>query len=299
MTRSQIEAAAERISGHIRTTPVIDAGTGVTLKLELLQHTGSFKPRGAFSKTLASKIPESGIIAASGGNHGAAVAYVARSLDCRAEVFVPEISSHVKIDRLRRYGACVTVTGATYAEALEASMRRAEQTGAFVVHAYDQPEVIAGQGTVGMEFEEQAAALDTVLVAVGGGGLIAGIAAWFSGRVKVVGVEPRTTRCLHAAFEAGRPVDVPVSGIAADSLGAKRVGGLAWSIAQRYVSSVVLVDDEEIRRAQQQLWEQFRIAAEPGGAAAYAAVISKAYPIASGERVGVLVCGGNVAALPE
>ncbi len=298
--RPAIEAAAERIAPHVRVTPVMTLPAreallpgGVTLKLECLQHAGSFKPRGAFNRILSSEVPPSGVIAASGGNHGMAVAFAARALGLRAEIFVPEIASPVKIDRLRALGAVVNVIGKEYADALEAQTARQRETGALEVHAYDQDEVLAGQGTTGREFERQVPDLDTVLVAVGGGGFIGGIAGWFEGRTRVIGVEPATSRALHAALEAGRPVPVEVKGIAADSLGARQVGSRMFPIAQRGVERVVLVDDAAIRSAQRLLWQEARIVAEPGGACALSALLSGAYRPAAGERVGVLVCGAN------
>lgn len=296
-----IERASARIAPHVRSTPVIPLEQGafgvpgqLTLKLELLQHTGSFKPRGAFNRILSSQVPPSGVIAASGGNHGLATAFAARSLGHRAEIFVPEISSPVKIARLRSYGAAVNVVGSAYAEALAASETRVKETGALVVHAYDQPEVLAGQGTAGREFDRQAPNLDTILVAVGGGGLIGGIAAWYRGRVRIVGVEPEKAPTLARALEAGAPVDVATGGLAADSLGAKRVGDLMFAVARKHIERVVLIPDDAIRTAQRTLWDALRIAAEPGGAAALAALLSGAYLPAKDERVGVLVCGGNV-----
>lgn len=298
--RAEIEAAGKRLTGYVRTTPLIhleDHAWGVagqlTLKLELLQHTGSFKPRGAFNRVLSNSVPAAGVIAASGGNHGIAVAYVARQLGYLAEIYVPEACSPVKVERLRSYGAQVTIVGATYADALEASQERAAQTGALVVHAYDQPEVVAGQGTLGCEFEQQAPDLDTLLIAVGGGGLIAGVAAWFAGRVRVIGVEPTSATTMAAALKAGEPVDIPVSGIAVDSLGARRVGNLAFALVKEHVERVVLVNDDAIRQSQRALWNDLRIVAEPGGATALAALLSGAYRPAPGERVGVVVCGGN------
>ncbi len=298
--RAEIDAAAARIAPRVRRTPVVEVeaaafGTPgpVVLKLECLQHAGSFKPRGAFNRILSSAVPPSGLIAASGGNHGLAVAYAARELGHRAEIFVPTIASPVKIEGLRSLGAVVNVVGAVYAEALKASEAMQRETGALVVHAYDQAEVLAGQGTTAREFEQQAPDLDTVLVAVGGGGFIGGIAAWFGGRVKVVGVEPETSRALHAARAAGEPVDVDVSGVAADSLGARRVGALMFPIAQRFVDRVLLVSDAQIRAAQRRLWRELCVVAEPGGAAALAALHSGHYVPAPGERVGVLVCGAN------
>ncbi len=298
--RSEIEVASRRITGYVRETPVIHLEPGIwgidarlTLKLEQLQHTGSFKPRGAFNRILSNTVPAAGVIAASGGNHGVAVAYVAQQLGYRAEIFVPEVCPAIKVQRLRSYGADVTIVGANYAEALLASQARAAETGALVVHAYDQPEVVAGQGTLGYEFARQVPELDTVLIAVGGGGLIAGAAAWFAGNVRVIGVEPESAPTLSDALKAGKPIDVEVGGVAVDSLGARRVGGLAFSLAQQYVQRVVLVSDESIRATQRALWNDLRVVAEPGGATAAAALFRGAYQSALGERVGVVVCGGN------
>jgi threonine dehydratase len=297
---NDIEAAAQRIAPHVRVTPILPleprafgSAARLTLKLELMQHTGSFKARGAFNRILAAQVPDAGVIAASGGNHGAAVAYAARQLGHVAEIFVPERTPDVKVERLRRYGARVVLSGASYAEAYAASRERAAQSGALQVHAYDQPEVVAGQGTLGRELERQAPDLDTVLVAVGGGGLIAGVATWYAGRVKVVAVEPERCPTLYRAVEAGEPVDVEVSGVAVDSLGARRIGALAFDVAQRHVDSVVLVSDEEIRASQRALWDSVRILAEPGGAAALAGLRSGRYQPGPGERIGVIVCGGN------
>ncbi len=298
--RADIEVAGKRIAGYLRTTPIMHLETGawgidarLVLKLEQLQHTGSFKPRGAFNRILSHRVPSAGVIAASGGNHGVAVAYAAQRLGHRAEIFVPEVCPPVKVQRLRDYGAQVTLVGATYAEALQASQVRAAETGALVVHAYDQPEVVAGQGTLGYEFAQQVPDLDTVLVAVGGGGLIGGIAAWFEGNVRVIGVEPESAASMAAALNRGEPVDAEVGGIAADSLGARRVGALAFSLAKDYVDRVILVKDESIRAAQRVLWNDLRIVAEPGGATATAALLSGAYQPAPGERIGVVICGGN------
>ena len=305
----EIEAAAARIAGHVRETPLLPLESGafdlagpIVLKLESLQHSGSFKARGAFNSLLSLDVPEAGVIAASGGNHGAAVAYAAGRLGHRAEIFVPEISSPVKVQRLRDYGAIVHQVGANYGEALAASRRRVEETGALTIHAYDQAEVLAGQGTVAREFERQAIGLggiDTLLIAVGGGGLIGGIAAWCAGRtsgpqIKLVAVEPERCPTLHAAFAAGEPVDVAVGGLAADSLGATRVGSLMFPLARRAVDQVVLVPDEAIRAAQLALWSRLRLAVEPGGAAALSALTAGLYRPGPRERVGVLLCGGNV-----
>lgn len=301
MTRAEAEAAAERLGGHVRHTPVIATGTGafgvgeaLTLKLELLQHTGSFKPRGAFNRVLTAEVPAAGLIAASGGNHGAAVAYVARSLGLPAEIFVPETTSPVKVERLRRFGVEPTLGGALYDDAQAACEIRAAETGALMVHPYDHPAVVAGQATVGRELEADAPDLDTVLVAVGGGGLIAGVAAWYDNRVRVVAVEPETSRCLGAALDAGRPVEVGVAGVASDSLGARQVGALAYAIATTSVERAVTVPDEAIRAAQRALWADVRLMTEPGGATALAALMVGAYRPEAGERVGVIVCGANV-----
>jgi threonine dehydratase len=262
------------------------------LKLELLQHAGSFKTRGAFTHLLRRTVPPAGVIAASGGNHGAAVAFAASRLGVRAEIFVPSVSSPAKIARIRGYGAELVIAGDRYPEALAASEVRAAQSGALTVHAYDDPETLLGQGTVALELLGQVE-IDTILVAVGGGGLIGGIAAYTNRRVKVVGVEPVTAPTLTRALEAGRPVDAPAGGIAADSLAPARVGSLMFPIAAASVERVVLVEDTAIERARQMLWEQARVLAEPGGAAAYAAIDSGAYTPQPGERIAVIVSGGN------
>jgi threonine dehydratase len=298
--RADIVAARDRVRGYIRTTPVVDTGVGafgldtpLTLKLELLQHTGSFKPRGAFNKMLASDVPEAGVVAASGGNFGLAVAYAARSLGHRAEIFVPDTSPAAKIDRIREMGADVRVIPGYYHEASVAALARQAETGALAMHPFDQPEVVAGGGTIGLELSEQVPDADTVLVAVGGGGLIAGIGSWFRGDVRVVGVEPEDCPSLHAALAAGEPVDVEVGGIAADSLGPRRVGRIAFAAARAWVDRVVLVPDEAIRDAQRRLWRDAHVVAEPGGAASLAALITDAYRPSLGEKVVVVVCGAN------
>jgi len=268
----------------------------VTLKLELLQHSGSFKARGAFANLLMRKIPAVGVVAASGGNHGAAVAYAAMRLGVAAKIFVPTVTSPAKVARIRAYGAELAIVGDLYADALAASEAWIAQTAALPLHAYDQTEPLLGQGTLGMELAEQAT-VDTVLVSVGGGGLIGGVAAWFAGSVKVVGVEPEAAPTLTEALKAGRPVDAPAGGIAADSLAPRRVGELMFPIARAHVARVALVSDEAIRRAQEVLWSAVRIVAEPGGAAAFAALLSGAYAPAAGERVGVVICGGNSTAV--
>ncbi len=300
-----IRAAERLIRPYIRRTPVIEVDGGdfgldsvrLWLKLELLQHTGSFKPRGAFTSILMNDVPAAGVAAASGGNHGVATAYAAQKLGKPARVFVPTVSSPAKIARIRAYGAELVITGDRYADALEASEQWVAESGAMPVHAYDQPETLLGQGTAGLEFEEQAPGLDTLLVAVGGGGLIGGVAAWYAGRVKIIGVEPEAAPTLWNALRAGKPVDSEAGGIAADSLAPKRVGELMFPIAQKYVDSVALVPDEAIADAQRTLWGSLRIAAEPGGAAAFAALLARRYCPKPGERVGVLVCGGNTSAV--
>ncbi len=269
----------------------------IIFKLELLQHGGSFKARGAFTNLLTRRVPGAGVVAASGGNHGVAVAFAAMKLGVPARIFVPSVASREKTDRIRASGAELVIAGDRYADALAASEAWVTQSGAMAVHAYDQVETLLGQGTVGLEFEDQAPELDTLLVAVGGGGLIGGVAAWYGGRVKIVGVEPEAAPTLANALRAGRPVDSAAGGIAADSLAPKRVGELMFPLAQKYVDHVVLVPDEDIQRAQMELWKTLRIAAEPGGAAAFAALLSRGYRPVQGERVGVLVCGGNTTAV--
>jgi threonine dehydratase len=299
-SRTDIAAAAVRIAGHVRHTPLLriaGADLGLTfsaaLKLELLQHTGSFKPRGAFNRLLSAEAPPAGVIAASGGNHGAAVAYAARALGVTAEIFVPALTPPTKVARIASYGARVVQGGETYAEALAASRARQAETGALEVHAYDHPAVLAGQGTVGREFEMDAPDLTHVLVATGGGGLIGGIAAWYAGSAAVVSVEPEGCPGLHEALRAGQPVAAPVGGLAADSLGARQVGGLMFPIAARYVAASVLVTDAAIGAAQRLIWDRLRLIAEPGGATALAALLSGAFVPPDGARVGVLVCGAN------
>jgi threonine dehydratase len=299
--RLDILAALDRIGGYVRRTPVVTVeaallGTPgeVVLKLELVQHAGSFKPRGAFNRVLASEVPSVGVVTASGGNHGIAVSHVARVLGLRAEVFVPATSPLAKRARIEANGATLVVGGAIYDEAQAAANARAGETGALVVHPYDHPLVVAGQGTVGLELAEQAPEVDTVLVAVGGGGLVAGVASWFRGDVKVVSVEPETIPAMQQALVHGAPVEVSVSGLAADSLGAKRIGDVPWACASPFVHEAVLVTDDDIRAAQRRLWAELRVLAEPGGAAACAALLSGAYRPAPGERVAAIVCGANL-----
>jgi threonine dehydratase len=302
---NRILSAYRIIRPHIRRTPVLEvdgADFGVdsarlTLKLELLQHAGSFKPRGAFTNLLTRTVPASGVVAASGGNHGAAVAYAAMRRKVPAKIFVPTVASPAKIQQISAYGADLVVSGERYADALAASEAWAAQSGAMPIHAFDQEETLLGQGTVGLELEEQASSITTLLVAVGGGGLIAGIAAWYQGRIKVVGVEPELAPTLTRALEAGRPVDADAGGIAADSLAPRRVGELVFPIAQRHVAATVLVSDDAIRDAQRQLWKTLRLVAEPGGAAALAALTSRRYVPAPDERLAVLICGANSTAV--
>jgi threonine dehydratase len=303
--REAIEKTYLVVRPYLRVTPVLelrgsDVGLGslsLTLKLELLQHSGSFKARGAFANLLLRALPAAGVVAASGGNHGAAVAYAAMTLGVRARIFVPTVSSPAKIARIRSYGADLVVVGDLYADALAASQAWERDTGALAVHAYDQAETLLGQGTLGLELEGQAPALDTLLVAVGGGGLIGGVAAWYAGRVKVVGVEPETAPTLTEALKAGGPVDAPAGGIAADSLAPRRVGALMFPIARAHVARVVLVSDDAIAAAQRRLWDAARIVAEPGGAAALAALLGGAYVPVAGERVGLVLSGGNTTAV--
>lgn len=305
ITRERITEVERLIRPYIRRTPLLEV-TGadfglnaahLILKLELLQHTGSFKPRGAFTNLLLRDVPQAGVVAASGGNHGVAVAYAAMKLSKPAKIFVPTVASPAKMERIRAYGADLEVTGDRYADALAESERWTAQSGAMPVHAFDQQETLLGQGTVGFEFEGQYPMLDTLLVAVGGGGLIGGVAAWYGGRVQIIGVEPEAAPTLSRAIAAGRPVDAEAGGIAADSLAPKRVGELMFPIAQKYVSQVLLVTDEAIEQAQRTLWSGLRIAAEPGGAATFAALLSRRYEPRPGERVGVLLCGGNTTAV--
>ena len=299
ISRKEVEAAWGLIRPHVRRTPVLELGPGLfgiaaplALKLEALQVSGSFKGRGAFHKLLASTVPAAGIVAASGGNHGAAAAYAARALGHKAEIFVPTIAAPAKVARLQSYGAVVHQIGAVYAEARAASEMRAAETGALIAPAYEDPVVFAGAGSVALEFAEQAT-FDTLLVAVGGGGLIAGCAAAIGDQIKIVAVETEGTPTLHEALKAGRPVDVAISGIAADALGASRIGTPNFEIAQKLVRESVLVSDDAVRATQRALWEALRLVAEPAGATGLAALISGAYRPAAGERVATLICGAN------
>ncbi|WP_457188229.1 threonine/serine dehydratase [Nocardioides sp. P5_E3] len=299
ITRDDVLAAARRIEGRVRRTPLLapTSQDAVWLKCEFLQHCGVFKTRGAFNRQLAAsetgELSAAGIVVASGGNAGLAQAYAASQLGIKATVFVPEAAPQVKVDRIERYGAEVVRIGVEYAEAFEAAAAFADSTGATFAHAYDQPEVAAGAGTIAEEILEDEPSIDTIVVAVGGGGLYAGVAASASGRARVVAVEPETIPTLRQAMAADRPVDVSVSGVAADALGARRIGSLAFAAqkAERPVS--VLVTDEQIVVARQRLWHDYRIASEFGAATAYAAMLSGRYVPSDGERVAVIVCGAN------
>jgi threonine dehydratase len=326
VNREAIAATYELIRPHVRRTPVIEvdaadfalAGRPIVFKLELLQHTGSFKPRGALASLLSRPVPAAGVVAASGGNHGLAVAFAARKLGVPARIFVPNVSAATKRDRIRELGADLVISGERYADALAASREFAAASGAMEIHAFDQAETLLGQGTVGLEIEQQCMraagdreavssqrvevtarfdGLDTLLVAVGGGGLIGGMAAWFAGRVRLVAVEPRTAPTLYRAREAGEPVDAEAGGIAAESLAPRQVGRLMFPLAQKYVEQAVLVEDDAIREAQRALWRVMKVASEPGGAAAFAALLSGAYRPSEGERVGVVLCGSNTDAV--
>jgi len=303
--RAQIEAAEKVIRRYIRRTPIVEVegrdfgleGVTLVLKLELLQQSGSFKARGAFANLLLRSVPAAGVVAASGGNHGAAVAHAARQLKVPARVYVPRISNPAKIERIRASGAELVLVGERYADALAASEAWADSSGALQVHAFDQDETLMGAGTLGLELEQQAPALDAVLASVGGGGLIGGIATWFGDRLRIVGVEPELAPTLTRALEAGKPVDAPAGGIAADSLAPRRVGERVFPISQRYVKQVVLVTDDSIAQAQQALWNTLRVAAEPGGAAALAALLSRRFQVRPGSRVAVVISGGNTSAV--
>jgi threonine dehydratase len=305
-----IRSTERLIRPYIRTTPVIEVagaefGLGnarLVLKLELLQHTGSFKVRGAFANLLSSEVPDAGVVAASGGNHGVAVAFAAGQLGKPARIFLPTVASPSKIEKIRSYGAHLVIAGERYADALAASQRWQEESGALPVHAYDQVGTLLGQGSLGLEIDRQSPDIDTLLVAVGGGGLIGGIASYFAERIakrkiRIVGVEPELAPTLSHALAAGKPVDSPAGGIAADSLAPKRVGEIMFPIAKELVDRVILVSDDSIRAAQQSLWDLLRVAPEPGGAAAMAALLSHQYEPARDERVGVIVCGGNTTAV--
>ncbi len=300
-----IDATAQRLQGHVRRTPVIEVdgvdfglpGVQLVFKLECLQHSGSFKARGAFTHLLTQALPAAGVVAASGGNHGAAVAFAAQRCGVPATIFVPAVCPPAKRNRITAYGAQLQVAGERYADALAASQRWQQQTGALALHAYDQPETLLGQGTVAWEFEQQAPGLDAVLVAVGGGGLIGGMAAWYRGRTRLLAVEPEAAPTLAHARAAGHPVDAPAGGVAADSLAPLQVGALMFPLAQRYVERCLLVPDADILQAQRALWQVLRVAVEPGGATALAALLAGRWVPTPGQRIGVLLCGSNTDAV--
>jgi threonine dehydratase len=305
ITRERITETARVIQPYIRRTPMLPgdcrdfglAPGSLTFKLEYLQHTGSFKARGAFANLLTRSIPSVGVAAASGGNHGAAVAYAARATGHSATIFVPDAASPAKAERIREYGAKLVIAGSRYADALAACEAFVIETGAMPVHAFEAEETMLGQATIGLEIEQDAPSLDTLLVAVGGGGLIGGIAAWFCGRIRLIAVEPELAPTLHMALAAGEPVEAPAGGIAADSLAPKRVGTMMFPFAREYVDRSILVTDDEIKAAQQSLWTCLRIVTEPGGAAALAVLLSGKYRPQPDERVGVLLCGANTTAV--
>lgn len=306
MSRRDIEAAAARFAPHqgefLRRTPLWKlpgAAFGVAcgevwLKLEHMQVSGSFKARGMLNRLLANPIPASGVIVASGGNAGIATAAAARRLGVRCEVFVPTVCTPAKQAKLRELGAEVVVGGDAYGEALEASIERQRRTGALVTHAYDQPEVVAGAGTLAREIEQDGGRPGSVLVSVGGGGLIAGIASWFERDARVLALEPELAPTLHAARQAGAPVDVAVSGVAADSLGAKRIGAIAWEVTRAHVADSLLLSDAAIRQAQLTFWKDFKLAVEPAAALGLAALQTGAYRPAANEHVCLVLCGANL-----
>lgn len=301
--KSEIEEAAGRIDGHVVRTPLVELTSvglsfPVQAKLEQMQHTGSFKARGAFNTLLGEPVPVAGLVAASGGNHGAAVAYAAHQLGHKAHIFVPEMAGPSKIALIRGIGAELTVVPGDYSNALNLARAYENKTGAMQIHAYDAPATVAGQGTCVREWEVQGMEADTVLIAVGGGGLIAGSLAWLTGARKVIAVEPETSCALNVALKAGEPVDVEVSGVAANALGARRIGSICFDLAQQHLGSSVLVSDEAITTAQHALWRSCRQLVEPAGATALAALISGAYQPARNEKVAVLICGGNIAPDP-
>jgi threonine dehydratase len=305
LSPAAIEAAAARIRAYVRRTPMllVDGadlalpGLRLAFKLEFTQHSGSFKARGAFNSLLSHGIPAAGVVAASGGNHGVAVAFAAMRTGCRATIFVPNVASRVKIEQIRACGATLEIRGERYADALAASEEFAQRTGALPIHAFDQVQTLLGQATLGLELEQDGPALDALLVAVGGGGLIGGLAAWYRGRVPLIGVEPEQAPTLTHALAAGAPVDAPAGGIAADSLAPRQVGALMFPIAQRFVAATVLVSDDAIRIAQRTLWNLLRVVVEPGGAAAYAALQSGAWKPMTGQTIGILLCGANTTAV--
>jgi threonine dehydratase len=310
ITAERVAATERMIRPHVRKTPILEVSGSefglqcdrLLFKLELCQFAGCFKVRGAFSNLLSRTIPPAGVVAASGGNHGFAVAFAARQLGVPAAIFVPTVASPIKIANIRSCGAKLVIEGDRYADALAASRSWSAKSGALELHAYDSVETLLGQGTLGLELHQQAPELDTLLVAVGGGGLIGGVAAYYSeliaqGRVRIIGAEPELAPTLTYALRSGHPIDSPAGGIAADSLAPKRVGELMFPIAQRSVNSVILVSDDDIRQAQQILWDSLRLVVEPGGAAAFAVLTSGKYVPAYAERIAVILCGGNTNAV--
>jgi threonine dehydratase len=309
LTPGTVVAVERAIRSYVRVTPVITVDRAelglpgapgpLTLKLEQLQHSGSFKARGAFANLLLRDIPVAGVVAASGGNHGAAVALAAGVLGVPARIFVPEVSSPAKTSRIGAYGAELTVTGATYSDALAASEQWGRDSGALRIHAFNQAETILGAGTTGLELARQAPAAVTVLAAVGGGGLLAGIATAYAGldTVRVVGAEPEGAPTMTAALAAGRPVDAPTGSVAVDSLAPRQVGDLTLAVAQRHVDRILLVTDASIEAAQRLLWDKLRIVAEPGASTALAALLSERYMPAPGEHVAIVISGANTTAV--
>jgi threonine dehydratase len=305
LTQQDVAAVAGRIRDYVRRTPVADVDLAdfglpagpLTLKLEHLQHSGSFKVRGAFTNLLLRDIPPAGVVAASGGNHGAAVAYAAGVLGIPARIFVPEVSSPAKVSRIRGYGADLVIEGATYSEAFAVSQEWAAASGALPVHAYDAAETVLGAGTAGLELLNQAPQVTTVLTAVGGGGLLAGTATACSGRLRVVGAEPEGAPTMTGALAAGRPADAPAGSVAVDSLAPRQVGELTYAITARLVHAVELVSDEAILAAQQALWDRLRVVAEPGGVTALAAVLSGRYLPSADEHLAVVISGANTTAV--
>jgi threonine dehydratase len=305
LSPASIEAAAARIRAYVRRTPMllVDGadlalpGIRIAFKLEFTQHSGSFKARGAFNSLLSRSAPAAGVVAASGGNHGVAVAFAAKRTARRATIFVPNVASRIKIEQIRACGATLEIRGERYADALAASEEFAQRTGALPIHAFDQVETLLGQATLGLELDQDGPALDALLIAVGGGGLIGGLAAWYRGRVPLIGVEPEQAPTLTHALAAGKPIDAPAGGIAADSLAPRQVGALMFPMAQRFVAATVLVSDDAIRTAQHTLWNLLRVVVEPGGAAAFAALQSGAWRPVAGQTIGILLCGANTTAV--
>lgn len=305
VNQQAIRGVEPLIRPYVRVTPVVTVagadfglpGGPLVLKLEQLQHSGSFKVRGAFANLLLRDVPAAGVVAASGGNHGAAVAYAAHRLGIPARIYIPEVSSPAKVARIRGYGADLVIEGSTYAEALAASNEWVTSSGALPIHAFDQPETMLGAGTVAAELATQAPGIDTVLASVGGGGLLGGIAAWYTGQARIAGVEPEEAPTLTEAFRAGHPVDAKTGGIAVDSLAPRRIGTLTFAVLRSAGARAVLVSDDAIRQAAELLWDRLRVVAEPGGCAALAAIVSGRYQPAADERVAVVISGANTTAV--